>query len=282
MQDFDSQGFVQLPGFFDSGEIAAFEERLAHLYVMQARKIADYRGAVDSLIANEESPSAIVSRICDMMEESDKAALYQVQKMMPSCQSLRWLFGGVFLGRCATILGRSVDPGNLLLDGPALFVSRPNSERLLYKFHSEAHYYPRRRRFLNCWMPIFVDRTVENGAMTLVPGSHKQHWDFVEYTGYSKATEGKAHHFVQFEIPENHFEDFPLRHVCETRRGDVVLFHRNLIHRSNGNTSPNYAFAIVARIWDPSEDLTLSGELAVTPYSGRDIGRADMVVARDA
>jgi len=279
MSDFDSQGFVQLPGFFSWPQIAEFEEQLAYLFTMQARKIADYRGAVDEMIANEAAPAELVSRVCDIMEERDKQALYQIQKLMPSCQALRWMFDDHFLHECAHLLG--VGLHQLLLDGPALFVSRPNSERLLYKFHSEAHYYPRRRRFLNCWMPIFVDRTVENGAMTLVPGSHKQHWDFVEYTGYSKATEGKANHFVQYEIPENHFADFPERHVCETQRGDVVLFHRNLIHRSNGNTSPDYAFAVVARIWDPSEDLTLSGDLAVTPYSGRDIGRADMVVARD-
>ena len=60
--------------------------------------------------------------------------------------------------------------------------------------------------------------------------------------------------------------------------GDVVLFDRNLLHTSNPNTTDRYSFAVVARVWDPSDDLTLSGNLAATPYSGNDVGRADLVV----
>lgn len=278
MEEFKERGFVTIPRFFNLDALGAFEDQIARLYEMQAMKIRDYRVKVALKKTEKASAAERVSHICDLMEATDKAALYQVQKMLPSSQRLRRLFAADFFTICADLL--HVQEDELLLDGPALFVSRPNSERLLYKYHSEAHYYPRRRRFLNCWMPVFVDRSIENGAMTLVPGSHKEHWDFVEYTGYSKETEGKAHHFVQYEIPENHFDHLEERHICETERGDVVLFDRNLIHRSNGNASRNYAFAVVARIWSPIDDLTLSGELAVTPYSGRDLGRADMYVRR--
>lgn len=273
MKDFAGRGFEHLRGFFALDKIEAFESQLAALYLMQAMKIGEYREFLGE--AEFSSPRDMITKICDLMEGRDKQALYQVQKFLPSCQQLRGLFDARFMAMGAEALGS--DQRHLLLDGPALFVSRPNSERLLYKWHSEAHYYPKRRRFLNVWFPIFTDRTVENGAMSFVPGSHARHWEFAEYTGYNKDTEGKAAHFVQYEIPENFFSDLTDRYTCTSERGDLILFNRNLIHRSNHNASQSYSFAIVARLWDPSSDLTLSGSLAATPYGG-DVGRSDLIV----
>jgi len=50
-----------------------------------------------------------------------------------------------------------------------------------------------------------------------------------------------------------------------------------LVHTSNQNTSGKYSIAVVVRVWDPSDDLTLSGSLAATPYGGN-IGRPNLVV----
>lgn len=58
---------------------------------------------------------------------------------------------------------------------------------------------------------------------------------------------------------------------------DLVFFHRNLVHRSNQNKSDKYSFAVVSRIWDPSDDLTLSGSMGATPYGGN-VGRSDLIV----
>ena len=59
--------------------------------------------------------------------------------------------------------------------------------------------------------------------------------------------------------------------------GDLYVFHKGMVHRSNQNFSNDYSFALVARIWDPSYDLTLSGSINATPYGGN-IGRADLIV----
>jgi hypothetical protein len=277
---FTTEGFLHLKHRFDPDRLAAFEAQIVKLFAMQARKIGEYRDIADGLhrceVAGEwgNESYAKLTAIVEAMEANDKEALYQTQKFFPSCQNLRELFDQSFMELCAGLIG--ADPATTLLDGPALFVNRPNTQRLLYKWHSEAHYYPRRRRFVNCWFPIFAGRTRANGAMTVLPKSHRENFPFAEYTGFNKDTEGKKNHFLQFEIPENFLTAFD-RYECESERGDVILFERNLVHRSNHNTGSEYGFAIVARIWDPSDDLTLAGNIAATPYGG-DVGRANLIV----
>ena len=185
----------------------------------------------------------------------------------------RSIFSSGFMNLCASILG--TDENRLLVDGPAVFINRPNTERLLYRWHSEAHYYPLRRKFLNIWLPLFVAKSKDNGTMSFKEGSHKHMFPFVEYQGYTSKSE-KKNSFIQFEIPPNFLTEYP-EHWCEANVGDLIIFDRNLAHTSNANTSTKYSAAIVARVWDPSDDLTLSGDLYATPYGGN-IGRHNLVV----
>ena len=252
------EGFEHWSNYFNLGELRQVEHVIHCLFGMQAKKIKKYRdpellGSLPALLG--------------AMEGDDKRALYEVQKFIGASQPVRTLFNGALMRACAARVGCVTE--NILLEGPALFVSRPNTDRLLYKWHSEAHYYPKRRRFLNLWLPIFTDRTEENGAMHIKVGSHREHWDFAEY-------DSGPHTFVQYEIPEGHVAGYET-HICESKRGDLIVFGSNTVHRSANNRSPEYAFAMVARAWYPGDDLTLSGNMAATPY-GNDFGRADMVV----
>lgn len=255
---FADTGFVHLPQFFDDGDLAVFERAICELYAAQARKV----GCDDTLHERQ------IERVCELLESEHKETLYQVQKMLPQSPYLADLFGGKFRSKCAELLG--CEEWTLLISGPGLLINRPNTTRLLYKWHSEAHYYPKRRRFLNIWFPVFADKTKDNGVMSVKLGSHKRDWPFAEYS------EG-ANSFRQFEVPENFVTEFP-EHVCESKRGDLIIFDRNLIHRSNANTSDEYSFACVVRVWTPEDDLTLSGEFDATPYTGNDVGRANLVV----
>jgi len=163
-----------------------------------------------------------------------------------------------------------------LNDGPSLFISRPNTQRLLYKWHSEAHYYPKRRRFLNIWLPLFNDKSKNNGTMSFKEKSHLQDFPFSDYKGYDKDTHNKPNHFIQYEIPSNLLIDFK-EHFVEANRKDLVIFHKRMVHTSNQNTSKDYSVAVVARVWDPTDDLTMSGNINATPYGGN-IGRPNLVV----
>lgn len=274
---FKGTGYRHYRKLFSPEALAQFETTLVSLYAQQARKIGDYRASIDRIDPNAPHGTNYhrLTTILNMMEENDKEALYQVQKLLPSSQQLRKLFDDEFLSICCGLLGSK--PDNTLIDGPALFINRPSSQRLLYKWHSEAHYYPKRRRFLNIWFPLFTSKDEHNGAMQILPESHKKHWDFAEYTGFNKDSQDKKNHFVQYEIPESWLTQYR-PHVCKSDPGDAIIFDRNLVHRSCENESQRISFAVVARVWTPEDDLTLSGNLAATPYGG-DLGRANLVVA---
>lgn len=268
------RGFETFPNYFSDAHLKAIEECVLDLFLMQARKIGEYRSTALDVSNTAASAFSKFSRLCELMEAQDKEALYQVQKFLPSSQVCRSLFDDQFVSLMCDLLKSKRN--TLLIDGPALFINRPHTDRLLYKWHSEAHYYPKRRRFINIWLPLFSDKSQESGTMSFKAGSHRFQFPFSDYQGFNRDSQGKANHFVQYEIPNNFVESFE-EHWCETNRGDLVIFDRNLVHRSNHNRSDHYSVALVARVWDPSDDLTLSGEMAATPYGGN-VGRSNLIV----
>ena len=276
MNEIKENGFIQINDYLSEDRLIETETVITKLYISQALKIEEYRKLALSLQKNTSlSNKDKLTSIFEAMEVNDKEALYQVQNLFPSSQFARKIFNEKFLLLCAQYMNVS-DVNLLLLDGPGIFINRPNTDRLKYKWHSEAHYYPKRRNFLNVWFPIFGDKTKDNGTMSLKVKSHKKDFPFSEYSGYNKDTENKANFFQQYEIPSNLLASYD-EHFCEIKRGGIVFFDRSLVHRSNNNISADYSLAVVARIWEHSNDLTLSGRLATTPYGG-DLGRSNMFV----
>lgn len=272
--DIYNKGFATLNDFFSDNELSSFEECVVDLFLLQAQKIGEYRDEAIRIQHSHSSNFEKFSAIYEMMELNDKEALYQVQKFLISSPQARSLFNDKFLSLTSSILGSQKN--RVLIDGPALFVNRPNTDRLLYKWHSEAHYYPKRRRLLNIWLPLFDKKTKENGTMSFKVETHRRDFPFSDYQGYNKETQNKSNYFVQYEIPSNLLAEYK-EHWCEVKPKDLIIFQKNLVHTSNQNFSQKYSVAVVARVWDPTDDLTLSGSIGATPYGGN-VGRSNLVV----
>ena len=264
------KGYKHYRNFFTEEETREFEEAVVSIYKLQARKIDVYRSKVDLLEGIE--PFAAFCAIYEMMEKDDKEALYQVQSMLPHAPKIRRIFNEKFLDICQQ--GLSCGRDNLFINGPALFVNRPDTERLLYKWHSEAHYYPKRRNFLNIWFPVFNRKTYENGSMSFKAYSHEKDFPFADYKGFNKDSENKANHFVQYEIPESLLKDY-IQEDVEADPTDLIVFDRRMVHRSNQNLSDTYSLAVVASVWNPEHDLTLTGAMEALPYGGN-LGRSGL------
>lgn len=266
---FADDGFVHLKGFFDGSALDKIERTISGLFLLQAKKLPaapDYLGKV------EISPKAQLEAIIDALEDTDKDALYQVQKFLPQSQGVRELYNPELIAQCAELLG--VDESELLVEGPNLFINKPKTFRLLYKWHAESIYYPKRRRFVNLWIPLFGPKDQDNGAMQLLPGSHKETWSADRMSEYDNGPDT----FRQYEIPSQFLTQYK-PHSCTSERGDIVIFDRSLVHKSTENTTRDYSFALVARVWTPKDDLTTAGDMAATPYGGAGKGRANMRVA---
>ncbi len=259
MTDFAQDGYVVLPRYISLDRLQILEEQLCYLYIMQAQRIPEYKEKIVPVPA-----VGALSDLLSRMEEHDKELLYQTQKLIPESKSCRNFFNFGIIDLCSRLI--DIPERELFLHGPALFINAPHSDRLLYTWHSEAHYYPGRRRFVNVWFPLFDDKTAANGAMSVKVGSHKKYYD------RPAPYQTKPNSFIQLEVPENFHSEFE-EVVIEAKRGDLVLFDRNLIHRSNANQTDKHSFACVARVWTPKDDLTLAGDIC-----GEPIGRAGLVV----
>ena len=267
---FSETGIGVLKNVLGKKELDLFYTTLLNITFYHLRKIKDNKKSITK-IYNSSLPSGDkLSKILELYEKNDKEALYQLQKLLTSSIELRNIIGTKFLIKEFKKLLELKENQPLLIDGPGIFINRPKTKRLLYKWHSESHYYPKRRNFLNIWFPIFFNKSEKNGTMFIKEKSHLLNdLPFNEYQGFDKSSENKKNHFIQYEVPENFVKNLKT-FKANLNVGDLLAFHRKSVHTSTPNLSKKYSFAIVFRVWDISKDLTMSGDLAVSPY--RDVG----------
>jgi hypothetical protein len=268
--EFNENGFAVFRGVLGD-ERVSLEQSIARCYALQALKIVALRDAFPKDDPVELDTVDDLDRAIDALETVDKEAAYQALPLIAQSPGGRTFANSdVIADVASTLMGC---PRELVLVGPpSPFVNRPRSRRLLYRWHSEAHYYPKRRNFLNLWAPLYRPKNTDNGTMWFAVGSHKLvDLPFVEYQGYDDETFGKRNHFVQYEVPASFISDCE-KVAVQAEPGDLVAFHRSTVHTSSENPSDTTSYAVVCRAWEPRGDLTLSGNLAATPYGG-DYGR---------
>tara|TARA_B110000305_G_C19233451_1_gene536308 strand:+ start:81 stop:920 length:840 start_codon:yes stop_codon:yes gene_type:complete len=267
---FNKTGICILKNVLKKKELDLFYNTLLNITFYHLRKIKENKNSITKIYNSSLPLGDKLSKILELYEKNDKEALYQLQKLYSSSIELRNIIGTKFLIKEFKKLLELKENQPLLIDGPGIFINRPKTKRLLYKWHSESHYYPKRRNFLNIWFPIFFNKSEKNGTMFIKEKSHLLNdLPFNEYQGFDKSSENKKNHFIQYEVPENFVKNLKT-FKSNLNVGDLLVFHRKSIHTSTPNLSKKYSFAIVFRVWDISKDLTMSGDLAVSPY--RDVG----------
>ncbi|GBO18187.1 Phytanoyl-CoA dioxygenase domain-containing protein 1, partial [Araneus ventricosus] len=101
--------------------------------------------------------------------------------------------------------------------------------------------YTEPRSAVGLWIPL-VDITLQNGCLWFIPGSHK---DKI-YQRYVRNPSGYPQLVLKGEVPEF---DESLYVPVLPKRGDCVVIHGSVIHKSGKNTSENsrpiYTFHVV-------------------------------------
>jgi len=267
---FAETGICVFKNILQKKALDLFYTTLLDITFFHLRKIKENKKSITKIYNSSLPIGDKLSKILELNESNDKEALYQLQKLYSSSNELRNIIGTKILMNEFRKLLELNKNHPLLIDGPAIFINRPKTKRLLYKWHSESHYYPKRRNFLNIWFPIFFNKNEKNGTMFIKEKSHLLNdLPFNEYQGYDKSSENKKNHYTQYEVPENfvkHLKTFK----SNLNVGDLLVFHRKSIHTSTPNLSKKYSFAVVFRVLDISKDLTINGNLDVSPY--RDVG----------
>ena len=219
------------------------------------------------LVSSQELDDLVVS----VHQVNKRSVDFAVQELR-ECPAIYSLVNKSFLSICSNILTAPIPLLKIHFDG--ILVNVPKNEQRLYKFHTEQHYYPYRKNFLNLWMPIIRDKTTENGAMKIAHKGHSRNYSMSEYSGYS-SVEGiinsEENFFYQLQIPPSEHEDLDILDV-DLKVGDGLFFHQNLPHASTVNLSKVCSYAVIARVYDYRADLTLSDRTGVKLYSGGEGG----------
>jgi ectoine hydroxylase-related dioxygenase (phytanoyl-CoA dioxygenase family) len=276
IKSFQDDGFMIIEKFWPESLILDFEKMIISFYYQTALKISKLK----KHFHNSTDPTSFqriedLDEVLRLLETEDKEAAYQTLSLIEnSVASKNIQTHEKFLEICSLLLNC---PNQLFsFSGPNPFINIPTSKRLLYQWHSEANYYPKRRNFLNIWFPLFRNKNSENGTMYFCKGSHKnKNLNFIEYTGYDEDTHGKKNHFMQLEIPESELSNYE-RIAVNANRKDLVIFNKNLVHTSTLNTSQDITYASVMRVLDTRNDLTFSGNMGIKHYQENSDGRPGM------
>jgi hypothetical protein len=212
MQVFYSRyGYITLKRHIPSEYIEHVVNDLTTIFEPYA---SDKQNPVDSAIIN--------------LDKKDKKRLHELHIAAEKVTSLKRL--SFFLGETVkSISGRGCP---VLEIASSLLLSIPKDDRLVYDFHQESSYMKGFSDIFNIHYPLFRTSTIENGTMSILPETHKL--GNLEYEKSRKSNDSYTD-----LLPKNISEiigGYPELH-CYLEVGDVIFFHKDLIHKSNYNSS---------------------------------------------
>lgn len=164
------------------------------------------------------------------LDKIDKKKLFSLQRCLEKSLSLS-LLSNTFLPRVQN-LNNSNSPVFCL--DQSILLGIPKDTRLVYNYHQESNFMKGFEDIINVHYPIFYNTNLKNGTMSALSKTHK-----LGNLKYNKKR--KANNSYTDLVPENisklkkHYEEI----YFELELGDVLYFHKDLIHKSNYNMSSN-------------------------------------------
>ena len=125
------------------------------------------------------------------------------------------------------------------------FCYKSGQQRFATPWHCDIAYWEGTRPKVSVWIPL-EDATVDNGALKVVPGGHKQAWQH--------GNGNPAHNGEFTNVIPDMDEATQGGIVCEMTAGSLLFFSDRLPHASRPNTSGADRYAIIGTYHAPAED----------------------------
>ncbi len=220
----------------------------------------------------ESLESTIIDRarfdLANLGHDASKLGPYEALRLLEKTSRLRFFklctmgtcIGGISIASASavtSIVGDlfEQDPSRLFCFPPSIFWNDKHVTRLQTKWHQESSYLGEYDSVVTLWTPLFRDLSEDDGPMIVCRGSHENGGKALPYS-YSKEEDGVSQFSVSDDIAAR-YEQVP----CAIRRGDAVLFHRSLIHKTGDNRSGMPRASLIVRYFnlfsDPDYEPTL-------------------------
>jgi ectoine hydroxylase-related dioxygenase (phytanoyl-CoA dioxygenase family) len=259
MEFYEENGYLIIKNSISKEKLENFISSALKVFMLQAKK-SGYKN--DPIKTNSSKDKlAAMDEVVGYLIDNDRHSFDEGNKILASnLSSILIQFNEKINDIYSKLL--DVDKEILSLYGPSLLVKKPLNSEGIYTWHTEAHWFPKRRNFLNIWFPFIRKHDSNSGTMFILPGSHKKpDWQFSEY----KQSNAGRFDFAQYDIPSSelkNYEEMPVNISI----GDMIITNRNTVHRGSTNSSGNLSYVAVARIFDYSRDLTISSNPSERPY----------------
>jgi hypothetical protein len=221
-------------------------------------------------ILQNEDPIVMLDNAVKILEEKDRKALGQVQGLVSQSLAMATYSVNPDISNFVSLL-LGVESKSFIMESFGGFVPNiPSNTSRLYTYHSEQHWLPYRKNFINVWGALFRSKNINEGTMWVKPFSHLDQHEFCEYRGYSGVSDQES--YMQYEVIDNDlYQELGLK----VEPTDLVLFHQNLLHKSEVNLSNKVGYLYINRFFDVRKDLTISSIMGIRPYSSQseNIGR---------
>ena len=207
--DYNKQGFVSIKNYINKKDLIELKNNINKV-CMTTYKKKDFL----SLIIH--------------LDKTNKKKLYHLHLIISKINSFRLLNSNL------SKFNKIIFPKkNIFYIDEGVMPGLPKDKRLTYDFHQETNYYKRGfDDILNIHYPIFHKSNLKNGSMSALLGSHKM---------------GKLE-FEKSRISDNSYTNLLPKNISNIKKkyeevlfelelGDVVFFHKDLIHKSNFNYS---------------------------------------------
>lgn len=165
---------------------------------------------------------------------------------------------------------------NLLTSYPPSFlVNLPNNKRVLYHWHTAKSGYPKRVSYINFWIPLLVDKKINNGSLKIAVKSHfNENYPYKEFRDTKRFGKNAL---TQMLVSKSYVNKFEIK-TLKGKVGSCYGMHRNLLHSSTLNKSSRCSYVLIFKIWSISKDLTLSSNIQ-QKLSETDEGSGDEILS---
>jgi hypothetical protein len=209
--DYENDGFVSIKGLIPLAKLEAVQNDLIETF---AEFAVDKHAPIDSAIVE--------------LDKTNQQLLYELHMATTKLISLRSIFS--LFADVVVDLASSQMPIYEISGGYLLGI--PKDKRLVYDFHQESNYMREFKSIFNFHFPLLRKSSRQNGTMSVLKGSHKIGTVSFEKKRVSQNAYTNliptAIEEIQSEFQEVH---------CILEPGDCVVFHKDLVHKSNFNSS---------------------------------------------
>ena len=208
---YEKNGYVSIKNGIPTDDIKEIVDDLTQIFSPFA---TDHKYPIDS---------AIIS-----LDKRDKSKLYELHLVASKLYSFTKI-GSILSKYVNAIYGKRVPKFNI---SSGFLLSIPKDERLVYNYHQESNYMKGFHDIINCHYPLLRTSVIENGTMSVLAETHKLNTLNFEKSRKSTNSYTNLLPVDIDQIKESFEEKYNFLEL-----GDVILFHKDIIHRSNFNSS---------------------------------------------